>query len=43
MSGSTVAVTAWTEFTGKLLQQTHQVPVKVSKKKCAKGSSDGLT
>lgn len=30
--GSAVAVTAQTEFTGKLLQQTHQVPVKASKK-----------
>lgn len=32
VSGSAVAVTAWSEFTGKLLQQTHQVPVKASKK-----------
>lgn len=41
MSGSAIAVTAWTEFTGKLLQQTHQVPVKDSKR-LAKGSSGGL-
>lgn len=32
VSGSAVAVTAGTEFTGRLLQQTHQVPVKASKK-----------
>lgn len=32
VSGSAVAVTARTEFTGTLLRQTHQVLVKASKK-----------
>lgn len=36
-NGDAGALTAWREFTGKLLQQPHLVPVKISKTDAQKG------